>query len=93
LFAYFRFNVTSGLIYWGVAAVVSATMPFWAAYIPHRVAPTNFAVLAAGRLARFWTPVISSFAFHHAHHAYPAVPTALLPQVARELSENRRHQL
>lgn len=74
-----------GLAYWGVAAAASATMPLWAAYLPHRVAPRNPARLAAARLARFWTPVVSSFAFHHVHHANPKVPTALLAEAARAL--------
>jgi len=71
-----------GLWYWAVAAGISATMPLWAAYIPHRVAEANPAVRAAARLARFFTPVLSSFAYHHVHHRFPKVPTALLPVAA-----------
>ncbi len=71
-----------GLVYWAVAAGLSATIPIWAAYLPHRLAPTHPAVKSAGRIAQIWTPVISSFAFHHLHHAFPKVPTALLPVLA-----------
>ena len=71
-----------GLVYWAVAASLSATIPIWAAYLPHRLAPEHPAVRSAGRVAQIWTPVISSFAFHHLHHAFPKVPTALLPALA-----------
>jgi fatty acid desaturase len=76
-----------GLIYWAVAASISAAMPLWAAYIPHRLAPRAPPVVAAARVARIWTPVVNSFAYHHVHHAHPKVPTALLPDVARILGE------
>jgi fatty acid desaturase len=76
-----------GLVYWAVAFVFSSLMPLWASYIPHRMASRNPARLAGVKLAKFWTPVISSFAFHHLHHTYPKVPTALLPKAARELPE------
>lgn len=72
-----------GLVYWAVAAVLSATIPVWAAYIPHRLAPENPVVRFSGRIAQIWTPVISSFAFHHLHHAFPRVPTALLPVLSQ----------
>ncbi|KAA9340267.1 fatty acid desaturase [Adhaeribacter soli] len=81
-----------GLVYWGVAFVLSALMPLWASYIPHKMASRNPARLAGVKAARFWTPVISSFAFHHLHHTYPKVPTALLPQAARELPEPEEHE-
>lgn len=74
-----------GLVYWAVAAGLSATLPVWAAYIPHRLAPEQPTVRAAGKLAQIWTPVLSSFAYHHLHHAFPRVPTALLPVMARRL--------
>jgi beta-carotene hydroxylase len=77
----------TGLIYWAVAASISAAMPLWAAYIPHRLAPRAPPVRAAARLARIWTPVVNSFAYHHVHHAHPKVPTALLPDVARILGD------
>jgi fatty acid desaturase len=89
--AYVRWKTPTGLVYWAVAAAVSAAMPLWAAYIPHRLAPKAPAVRAAARLAQFWTPVLSSFAYHHVHHAHPKVPTALLPQVGRELGEQAIH--
>ena len=76
-----------GLVYWSVAFVMSCLMPLWASYIPHRMATRNPARLAGARVARMWTPVVSSFAFHHLHHTYPTVPTALLPKAARELPE------
>ena len=72
----------AGLVYWAVAAVLSATLPLWAAYLPHRLAPEHPAVRSAGRVAQIWTPVVSSFAYHHLHHAFPKVPTALLPVMA-----------
>lgn len=74
-----------GLVYWGVAASLSATMPLWAAYLPHRLAPKHPAVRTAGRVAQIWTPVISSFAYHHLHHAFPKVPTALLAVAAKRV--------
>jgi fatty acid desaturase len=74
-----------GLVYWAVAAGLSATLPVWAAYIPHRLAPAHPAVRSAGRWAQIWTPVLSSFAYHHLHHAFPKVPTALLPVLARRV--------
>ena len=75
-----------GLVYWAVAASLSATIPLWAAYLPHRLAPEHPAVISAGRLAQIWTPVISSFAYHHLHHAQPKIPTALLPVLAQRTS-------
>ena len=82
-----------GLVYWAVAAGLSATIPVWAAYLPHRLAPEHPAVRSAGRIAQIWTPVISSFAFHHLHHAFPKVPTALLPALAirDEAQEYKAH--
>jgi len=82
-----------GLVYWAVAASLSATIPVWAAYLPHRLAPEHPAVRSAGRIAQIWTPVISSFAFHHLHHAFPKVPTALLPALAMrdEAREYKAH--
>lgn len=74
-----------GLVYWAVAAGLSATLPVWAAYVPHRLAPEHPAVRSAGRLAQTWTPVVSSFAYHHLHHAFPKVPTALLPVMAKRV--------
>ncbi|MDB4930626.1 MAG: hypothetical protein JWM10_3110 [Myxococcaceae bacterium] len=81
-----------GLVYWAVAAAASATMPLWAAYVPHHLAPRNPARLAAARLARFWTPVVSSFAFHHVHHAHPKVPTALLAEAARAMGPDAQYE-
>ncbi len=75
-----------GLVYWAVAASLSATIPIWAAYLPHRLAPEHPAVRSAGRIAQIWTPVLSSFAYHHLHHAQPKIPTALLPIMARRTS-------
>lgn len=74
-----------GLVYWGVAFVMSATLPIWAAYIPHHLADHHPAAQVASSAARWWTPVVSAFAFHHVHHHYPRVPTALLPRAAAEL--------
>ena len=83
---YFTGDAT-GLLYWAVAFVMSSLMPLWASYIPHKMASRNPARLVGVKMARMWTPVISSFAFHHLHHTYPTVPTALLPKAARELPE------
>lgn len=83
---YFTGSIT-GLVYWAIAFVLSSLMPLWASYIPHRMATRNPARLTGAKLARVWTPIISSFAFHHLHHTYPSVPTALLPVAARELPE------
>ena len=82
-----------GLVYWAVAAGLSATIPIWAAYLPHRLAPEHPAVRSAGRFAQIWTPVVSSFAYHHLHHAQPKIPTALLPVAARRIntSEYQTH--
>jgi beta-carotene hydroxylase len=85
--AYVVWGSVTGLLYWAIAATISAGMPLWAAYIPHRLAPRAPAVRAAARFAQLWTPVLSSFAYHHVHHAHPKVPTALLPRVARDLDE------
>jgi beta-carotene hydroxylase len=82
---YFLFGSPAGLVYWAVAAALSATMPLWAAYLPHRLAPRHPAVKTAARFARIWTPVVNSFAYHHAHHAFPKIPTVLLPVAARQL--------
>ncbi|HYE07423.1 MAG TPA: fatty acid desaturase [Planctomycetota bacterium] len=72
-----------GIAYWGVAAALSATMPLWAAYIPHHLAPRHPAIRTAATVARCWTPLVSSFAYHHVHHADPRIPTALLPAAVR----------
>lgn len=81
--AWFLLEWKAGLVYWGVAFVMSSLMPIWATYIPHHLAPSNPLRLISLRLVRFWTPVITSFAFHHVHHDHPRVPTALLPEVAK----------
>ncbi|MFD2718305.1 fatty acid desaturase family protein [Hymenobacter monticola] len=73
-----------GLVYWGVAFVMSATMPIWASYVPHHVSSRNPAARTAAALAQAWTPITASFAFHHLHHHYPRVPTALLYRAAIE---------
>jgi fatty acid desaturase len=74
-----------GLAYWGVAFGMSATMPIWASYIPHHVSSRNPVGRTAAALAQAWTPITASFAFHHLHHHYPRVPTALLYRAAAEL--------
>ena len=77
-----------GVVYWAVAASLSATIPIWAAYLPHRLAPEHPAVRSAGRIAQIWTPVLSSFAYHHLHHAQPKIPTALLCVAAKRTSRS-----
>ena len=74
-----------GLVYWGVAFMMSATMPIWASYVPHHVSARNPVGRAAAAVAQAWTPITASFAFHHLHHHYPRVPTALLYRAAAEL--------
>ena len=74
-----------GLGYWGVAFLMSATMPIWASYVPHHVSSRNPVARTAATLAQAWTPITASFAFHHLHHHYPRVPTALLYRAATEL--------
>jgi fatty acid desaturase len=84
---YFVTGSVGGLVYWAVAFVLSSLMPLWASYIPHKLAPRNPARLLGVKFSRIWTPIISSFAYHHFHHTYPKVPTALLPKAAAELPE------
>ncbi|MBO2032287.1 fatty acid desaturase [Siccationidurans ginsengisoli] len=74
-----------GLAYWGVAFGMSATMPIWASYVPHHVSSRNPVGRAAAAVAQAWTPITASFAFHHLHHHYPRVPTALLYRAAAAL--------
>lgn len=74
-----------GLVYWAVAFGMSATMPIWASYVPHHVSSRNPVGRAAAAVAQAWTPITASFAFHHLHHHYPRVPTALLYRAAAEL--------
>jgi fatty acid desaturase len=76
-----------GILYWGMAIIMSSAMPIWATYIPHHLAPHNPIRLISLKFVRIWTPVISSFAFHHVHHNHPKVPTALLPFVALQENE------
>jgi len=91
LVLYFFTGSVVGLVYWAVAASLSATIPIWAAYLPHRLAPEHPAVKSASRFAQIWTPVISSFAYHHLHHAHPKVPTALLPVIAARVPCSEYH--
>jgi fatty acid desaturase len=79
------------LVYWGVAFLLSCLMPLWASYIPHKIASRNPVRLSGARMSRIWTPVISSFAFHHFHHTYPDIPTALLPKAIKELPAPEEH--
>ncbi|MBK0403247.1 fatty acid desaturase [Adhaeribacter sp. BT258] len=88
---YFVWGSVIGLVYWAVAFVLSALMPLWASYIPHKMASRNPTRMLGVKSARFWTPILSSFAFHHLHHTYPKVPTALLPKAAQELPEPEDH--
>jgi fatty acid desaturase len=76
-----RAGSVAGLVYWAVAAIISSLMPVWAAYLPHRLAPEHPAVSACGRMTQAWTPILTSFSFHHLHHRFPRVPTALLPAI------------
>jgi fatty acid desaturase len=75
----------AGLVYWAVVLVLSATMALWAAYIPHMLSARHPLVRAAAFFSRWWTPVINSFAYHHLHHRFPRVPTALLAALARDV--------
>jgi fatty acid desaturase len=87
ILTYARSHILAGVFYWGVAAMVSATMPLWAAFIPHRLASKHPTIRAAARLAQLWTPIVNSFAFHHLHHRFPKVPTALLPLAAERAGD------
>ena len=71
----------------GFVFIMSSTMPIWTTYIPHHLAPRNSLWLFSIKFSKIWTPVISSFAFHHVHHNHPKVPTALLPKVSKEEDE------
>lgn len=73
----------AGLLYWGIAFALSATLSLWAAYIPHVLPETHPLVRLAGGLSQVWTPVLNSFAFHDLHHRFPKVPTALLGKAAK----------
>ncbi len=84
---YFQTGSYIGLLYWSMAFIMSCTMPIWATYIPHHLAPRNRLRLFSIKFSKVWTPVISSFAFHHVHHNHPKVPTVLLPKVAKEEGE------
>lgn len=88
---YLRFGTAVGIVYWVVAAILSAGMPLWAAYLPHRLAPKNPLLLWTSRLSRFWTPILASLAFHHLHHDHPKIPTALLPKAAQILKQSHAH--
>ena len=59
-----------------VNALMQLTLAAWASNLPHN--PPR--VLRAIALKLAWTksPVVLSFAFHHAHHARPKVPCAEL---------------
>ena len=89
---YLKTGIAAGLVYWGVAFVLSALMPLWASYIPHKISLKNPTRLIGVGLSRIWTPIISSFAFHHLHHCYPKIPTALLPKAALELEYDEEHE-
>jgi hypothetical protein len=72
-----------GVIYCGVAAALTATMPLWAAYLPHTVAPEHPVVRAVAAVAGVLTPVLCAFAFHDLHHRFPKVRTSGLPALAK----------
>ena len=77
-----RWRSPAGLVYWAVAATMSATMALWAGYLPHRVSSDRPMIRAAAWAARAWTPVVNSLAYHDLHHRCPRVPNALLPALA-----------
>jgi fatty acid desaturase len=80
-----RWGSPAGLIYWAVAATLSATMALWAGYLPHTLSSKEPIVRWAAWAARGWTPVLNSLAYHDLHHRYPRVPTSLLPALAAQL--------
>jgi beta-carotene hydroxylase len=80
--AYFLWGSLTGLAYWAVAALVSAAMPLWASYIPHRLAPRAPAVRAAARVSRLWTPVLNSFAYTMSTTPIPGCPQRSCPRSA-----------
>lgn len=80
-----RWGSPAGLIYWGVAATLSATMALWAGYLPHTLSSKRPLIRWAAWGARAWTPVLNSLAYHDLHHRFPRVPTSLLPALAARL--------
>jgi len=80
-----RWGSPAGLVYWGVAAVLSGTMALWAGYLPHTMSSERPLVRWAAWGARGWTPVLNSLAYHDLHHRFPRVPTALLPALAAQM--------
>jgi hypothetical protein len=62
----------------------------WLLFVVYVIAATRGWWFIA-KLAQIWTPVISSFAFHHLHHAFPKVPTALLPLMAKRAGVAEYH--
>lgn len=81
---YYYTHLLIGLIYWATIVVVSSLMPLWATFIPHKLEENNQARLLGVRLARIWTPIIASFAYHDLHHSYPKIPTVMLPKAGKE---------
>ncbi len=82
-----RWSSPAGLVYWAVAATLSATMALWAGYLPHTLSSRQPIVRAAAWGARAWTPVVNSLAYHDLHHRFPKVPTALLPVLAARMGD------
>jgi beta-carotene hydroxylase len=80
-----RLGSPAGLIYWAVAAVMSGTMALWAGYLPHTLSSRQPLLRLAAWLARAWTPILNSLAYHDLHHRFPKVPTSLLPALAAAL--------
>lgn len=71
------------MLYAAVCFLGTTTMPLWAAYIPHGLAHDNIGVRIATALARWWTPVLSTLAYHELHHRHPKVRTIDLPAFAK----------
>ena len=54
---YYFAGSPAGLLYWAIAATLSATLAPWAAYIPHVLSSRHPLVRVASWASRWWTPV------------------------------------
>jgi fatty acid desaturase len=66
----------AGAAWASVNALMQLTLAAWASNLPHN--PPRWLRAIALKLAWTKSPVVLSFAFHHAHHARPKVPCAEL---------------
>jgi fatty acid desaturase len=66
----------AGAAWASVNALMQLTLAAWASNLPHN--PPRWLRAVALKFAWTKSPVVLSFAFHHAHHARPKVPCAEL---------------